>query len=143
MPVLRRLITALLLFFCLVPLGTPLGMVLCLGADGHIAFEPVHDRAHGPASPAIQRLLYRHAAATLPGIEHAAPCADFSFFAGEGGARLIPASDSCPKPETPAFVPVLLAVSTTSGLLAPSLLPDDSLPRNHSLTILRSVLLHI
>ena len=40
MRVLRQLLTILLLLCCLGPLGTPLGIVLCFGADGHIAFKP-------------------------------------------------------------------------------------------------------
>ena len=70
MLVLRRLITMLLLLFCLVPLGMPLGMVLCFGADGHIGFEPMHDRSHGTTSAA--------AAGTVPPTqdEHPSPASN-------------------------------------------------------------------
>lgn len=142
MPVLRQLTTMLLLLFCLFPIGQPLGTVLCFGADGHIALEPVHDRAHGTASLAAQGLLYQHVATPRAGAEHAGPCVDL-FFASEGGAQLIAASDTCPKPETPVFVPVLIIVPASTEVPAPSIPPDHSLSSHHSLTILRSVVLHI
>jgi hypothetical protein len=59
MPALRRLMTALLLPICLALLGKPLGMVLCFGADGRNAFEPVHTQAHSTASLGVQGLLYQ------------------------------------------------------------------------------------
>jgi hypothetical protein len=49
-----------------------------------------------------------------------------------------PTADTCPKPETPAFVLVFLVVPACTDLVAPSLLSERSLPRNHLLTILRS-----
>jgi hypothetical protein len=143
MPALRRLITALLLLFCLVPLGKPLGMVLCFGADGHIAFEPVHTQVQSAASLAVQALPYQHVAATGVGVTHENPCTDVSFFASEASAQLIQASDACPKPETPVFLPALLVVPTSTEIPAPSLLPEHFLSSNHPLTILRSVVLHI
>jgi hypothetical protein len=69
---LRRLTTTLLLLFCLAPLGKPVGMVLCFGADGHVALEPVRDRADGTAAPDIQGPLCPQASV---------PCTDVAFFA--------------------------------------------------------------
>jgi hypothetical protein len=143
MPALRRLMTALLLLICLAPLGKPLGMVLCFGADGHIAFEPVHNQAQSPVSLAVQALLYQHVATTGVGVTHENPCTDVSFFTSDASAQLIQASDACPKPEPPVFLPVLLVVPTSTELPAPSLLPEHFLSTHHSLTILRSVVLHI
>ena len=143
MRVLRQLLTILLLLCCLVPLGTPLGMVLCFGADGHIAFEPVHERAHSTSSPAVPGSLRTRMAETFAAVEHLGPCTDLAFFASDGGRQLLPTSDSCPKPETPAFVPVLLVVPTFTDLPAPSILSERSLPRDHPVSIIRSVVLHI
>jgi hypothetical protein len=131
---LRRLTTTLLLLFCLAPLGKPVGMVLCFGADGHVAFEPVHDQADGTATPDIQVPLCPQASV---------PCTDVAFFASDGGGQLIPASDTCPKLETPVSAPVLLAVPSSTELPAASILAECSLPGNHPLTTLRSVVLHI
>lgn len=143
MRVLRQLLTILLLLCCLVPLGTPLGMVLCFGADGHIAFEPVHERAHSTSSPAVPEPLRTQLAETFAAVEHLGPCTDLAFLAGDGGRQLRPTPDTCPKPETPAFVLVLLVVPAFTDFAAPSVLCERSLPRNHLLTILRSAVLHI
>jgi hypothetical protein len=143
MPALRRLMTALLLLVCLAPLGKPLGMVLCFGADGHIAFEPVHTQAHDTASLAVQGFPYQHAAITLADVIHVSPCVDVIFLTSDGSTQIIPASDSCPKPDTPVLVPVLLIIPAFTEFPFLSLLPDRSLSGHHSLIILRSVVLHI
>jgi hypothetical protein len=131
---LRRLTTTLLLLFCLAPLGKPVGMVLCFGANGHVAFEPVHDQADGTAAPDIQVPLCPQASV---------PCNDVAFFASDGGGQFIPASDTCPKLEAPVFAPVPLAAPSSTEPPAPAILAECSLPGNHPLTILRSVVLHI
>jgi hypothetical protein len=142
MPVLRRLTTALLLLFCLAPLGKPLGMVLCLGADGHIALEPVHDRAHSTAAPTRAELLQQLAARILGG-ERADLCIDVTFVANESGVQLIPAFDTCQISEPRMCVPVLVIVPASLERPAPPILPDRALSSHHSPTVLRSVVLHI
>lgn len=143
MRVLRQLLTILLLLCCLVPLGTPLGMVLCFGADGHIAFEPVHERAHSTSSPAVPGSLRTRMAEAFAAVEHLGTCTDLAFFASDGARQLLSTSDTCSKPETPPYVPVLLVVPAFTDFAAPSVLCERSLPRNHLLTILRSAVLHI
>jgi hypothetical protein len=113
-------------------------MVLCFGADGHIAFEPVHERPHSASSPAVPEPLRTQLAETFAAVEDLGPCNDLAFLAGDGGRQLLPTSDTCPKPETLAFVLVLLVVPAFTDLVAPSLLSERSLTRNHLLTILRS-----
>ena len=143
MLVLRQLLTILLLLCCLGPLGTPLGMVLCFGADGHVAFELVHERAHSTSSPALPGPLRTQMAETFAAVEHLAPCTELAFLASDGGNQVLPTSNTCPKPETPPYVPVLLVVPAFTDSAAPSLLCELSLPRNHLLPILRSAVLHI
>ena len=143
MPALRRLMTALLLLICLAPLGKPLGMVLCVGADGHIAFEPVHTQAHSTASLGVQGLPYLPVATTRTDVAHAHPCVDVTFIASDGSLQLIPVRDSCPKSETPMLVPVLVIAPASAEFPNTSLLPERSPWRHHSLIILRSVVLHI
>jgi hypothetical protein len=142
MPVLRRPTTALLLLFCLATLGKPLGMVLCVGADGHIALEPVHDRGHSTSAP-TRAGLNQQAARLLAGGERADLCVDVTFLASESDGQLIPASDTCQKSEPQVLVPGLVIVPAAPERPAPSILPDRSLSNHHSLSVLRSVVLHI
>lgn len=143
MRVLRQLLTILLLLCCLVPLGTPLGMVLCVGVDGHIALEPVHHGAHRTSSPTAQGPRCAHTATTLAGVERHDPCIDVSLSAGDEDGQLLPASKTKSKPKVPKMVPVLFVVPASADLPAPSILPPSSLPPYHTLNALRSVVLHI
>ena len=142
MPRLRRLITVLLLLFTLVPLGKPLGMVLCFGADGHIAFEPAHNRTHHTFSPTYVS-SHPQAAQVLAGVEHAGSCVDVTSLVHESNGQLLPASDTHPKLATLEAVLVLLLMPVSTERPEPSILPDVSVFRHPSLTILRSVVLHI
>jgi hypothetical protein len=142
MPMLRRLTTALLLLSCLVPLGKPLGMVLCFGVDGHIALEPAHNRTHNTSAP-TRAGIHPQAARVLAGIEHAGACVDVTFLASESDGQLIPASNTCQKSEPQVFVPVLLLMPASTERPTSSILPNLALLRHHSLTVLRSVVLHI
>jgi hypothetical protein len=143
MLVLRRLITMVLLLFSLVPLGTPLGMVLCFGADGHIGLEPIHHRSHGRTSPVAIGPFHQHGTNSFVGIEHSGPCIDVAFFVDEGGGQFLLASDTCPKPVAPGSAPVLAVVPAPSKLPLPSILSDLSVASHHPLTILRSMVLRI
>jgi hypothetical protein len=143
MLVLRRMITMLLLLFCLVPLGTPLGMVLCFGADGHIGFEPVHDRSHGTTSPVAAGLFHQDGTSMFAGLEHSSPCTDVTFFVNEGGGQFLLASDTCPRPPASGSAPILAVVPAPSKLPLSSILPDLSVTSHHPLTILRSTVLRI
>jgi hypothetical protein len=139
MPRLRFVLAAFLLLFCLVPLGVPLGMVLCFGADGNIALEPAHDHSRrasssGPHCP--------HAMPGLADVEHP-PCTDVAFFAMDSAGPPLPASEASPKPEAPVFVPVLLVAPASPVPPPASIFPYHSLRRNPSLTSLRSVMLRI
>jgi hypothetical protein len=136
----RSFLSMFLLLCCLVPLGAPLGMVLCFGADGHIALEPTHDQSRRasslgpPCQPAPQG---------LSGVEHPVPCTDVAFSATEGAAPIVSGSEANPKPETPPFVPVLFAAPASPVPPPASIFPDHSLRLNLSLTSLRSVMLRI
>ena len=143
MPALRRLMTALLLLICLAPLGKPLGMVLCFGPDGHIAFEPVHTQAHSIASLDVQGLSYQPVATTHADVAHAHPCVDVTFLASDGSIHPIPVPYSCPKPETPMLVPMLVIAPISAEFPHASLLAERSPEHHQSLTILRSVVLHL
>jgi len=137
---LRSFLTMFLLLCCLVPLGAPLGMVLCFGADGHIALEPAHDQSRSASSwgPPCQQ-----APQGLSGVEHPVLCTDVAFSATEGVAPMLSASEASPKPETPALVPVLLAAPAFPVPPPVSVFPEHSLRLNPSLTSLWSVMLRI
>jgi hypothetical protein len=143
MSALRPLITALLLLFCLAPLGSSLDMVLCFGVDGHIALEPVHDGAHPASSPTAQRSRCDRTAPMFAGMERHGPCIDVAFLASDEDGQLLPASETRPKPEVPKVVPVLFVVPASIDLPAPSILSPFSLPPYHTLTALRSMVLRI
>jgi hypothetical protein len=139
MPVLRPLITVLLL----VSLAWPLGLVLCFGADGHIALEPIHDRARSASSPGMVRSSYQPTAEVLAGVPHPGPCMDIALSANDGAEQLILAADPFPKLEMPVLVADLLSVRAFPTLPAPSILSYPSLPTISPLTTLRSVVLRI
>jgi hypothetical protein len=46
----RPFLPALLVICFLLALRRPRGIVLCIGADGPIAFEPVYNSSHGASS---------------------------------------------------------------------------------------------
>jgi hypothetical protein len=117
MLVLQRLITMVLLLFCLVPLGTPRGMVLCFGADGHIGFEPMHDRSHGTTAPVAAGLFLQHVTNVFAGIEHSRPCVDVTFSVNEGGGQFLLTSDTCPRPAASGSAPMLAMVPAPRAVL--------------------------
>jgi hypothetical protein len=140
MPRLRSFLTVFLLLFSLMLLGAPVGMVLCFGADGHIAFEPAHNPSRGASS---WGLLCQQAEQGLAGVEHPVPCTDVAFSATEGAAPMLSASDASPKSETPALVPVRFAAPAFPIPPPASVFPNHSLRLNPSLPSLRSVMLRI
>jgi hypothetical protein len=140
MPRPRSFLIAFLLLFCLMPLGGPLGMVLCFGADGHIALEPAHDN---PRSASSWGLLCQQTSQGFSGPEHPVPCSDVAFFSADGAAQSFSVSGASPKPEEPLFLPALPgAPASPERPLAPIFL-ERSLRMNPSLTSLRSVTLRI
>jgi hypothetical protein len=122
------------------PLGAPVGMVLCFGADGHIAFEPAHAPSRGASS---WGLLCQQAEQGLAGVEHPVPCADVAFSATNSDAPMLSVSEASSKLEAPVFMPVLFVMPTSTERSLPSIFPDHSLRINPSLTSLRSVMLRI
>jgi hypothetical protein len=77
------------------------------------------------------------------GIEQAGTCVDVTFLVRENDGQLVPASDTYPKSATPDMVPMLLLIPAATERPEASIHPDPSLLHHHSLTILRSVVLHI
>jgi hypothetical protein len=117
-------------------------MVLCFGTDGHIALEPAHNHTRNTTAP-TRAETHPQAARVLACIETAGACVDVTFLACESDGQLLPASNTSPRPETSMIVPVFLLMPVSTMRLAPSILPNLYLSRHHSLTILRSVVLHI
>ena len=113
---LRSSLTALFLACCLlIPLSAP-GLVLCIGADGHIAFEPARNSSCATpmalTSPALQQIT------PFPSQpDHCGPCIDVSLSTSKSDdQQLLSASRSLPKLEAPALVLVtfVLPVSVES-----------------------------
>jgi hypothetical protein len=139
MSVLRSLIAVLLL----VSLVWPLGLVLCFGADGHIALEPIHDRARSASSPGVVRSSPQPATKVLTGIQHADLCKDIALFANDNAEQLMPASHPFSQLGVPGSVAELLILQAFPALPTPSILSYPSPPTNAPLTALRSVVLCI
>jgi hypothetical protein len=80
----RLLIVAVLGHFGLGP-GDASALVLCFGADGHVAVEPMHS----PHAPADQAPVVAHAIQTGAQAETACegPCTDFPVIAEDHGAH--------------------------------------------------------
>jgi hypothetical protein len=80
----RLLIVAVLGHFGLGP-GDASALVLCFGADGHVAVEPMHS----PHAPADQAPVVAHAIETGAQAETACegPCTDFPVIAEDHGAH--------------------------------------------------------
>jgi len=140
MPRLRSFLTVFLLLFCLMPLGGPLGMVLCFGADGHIALEPAHDQSRNASSGG---LFCQQTWQGLSGLEHPVPCSDVAFFSANGATQSFSISGASPKPEAPLLVPALPGAPASPEWPLPPIFLQRSLRMNPSLTSLRSVTLHI
>jgi hypothetical protein len=137
---LRSFLAVFLLLFSLVPLGVPLGIILCVGTDGHIALEFSPDQSRTASSVGQ---LCQHASQGLAGGEHPVPCADVAFFAPDGAVPPFSITEASPQAKTPVLVPVLLAAPAFTQQPPPAIFPDHFLRLNPSLISLRSVMLLI
>jgi len=86
--------------------GTSGDLVLCLGADGHVAFEPAgHQRCNYPAHPEESTLpqLQQQEAPHLQGL-HCSPCVDIPVSGSPAPRQLLTKADR-PSPDVSACVP--------------------------------------
>ena len=87
--------------------GTSGDLVLCLGADGHVAFEPAgHPHCNRPADPEESSLpqLQQQGAPHLQGPD-CCPCVDIPVSGSPAAASQLLTKASRPSPEVTACVP--------------------------------------
>jgi len=99
---LRSSTIALFLACCLLMPMSALGLVLCIGADGHIAFEPARNsRCATPTAP-TSTLSQQIAPWTSPP-DHCGPCVDVPLLSSEDDLQFVAPSP----PRLTLDVPVL------------------------------------
>ena len=134
-------ITALFLAFCLLMPMSAVGLVLCIGADGHIAFE--HTRNSRCATPIAPPSTpsYQITQLTSPP-DHCGPCVDAPLLTSDADSQqFVLTFPLLLQLEVPGFALVPWVVSASPELpLTPCWL---SLPRvtNTTLSALRTVIL--
>jgi hypothetical protein len=138
---LRSSIIALFLTSCLLmPMGT-VGLVLCIGADGHMAFEPVRDSRCTTLIAPASTLLQQITPWTSPP-DHCGPCVDVPLLTNDTASQqFVPTFPLLLQREVPGFALVSWIVSAAPELpLTPGWL---SFPRviNTTLRALRTVIL--
>ena len=138
---LRSSIIALFLTGCLLMPMSVMGLVLCIGADGHIALEPARNsRCTTPIAP-ISTLSQQITPWTSPP-DHCGPCVDVPLLTSDDASQqFVPTFPLLLQLEAPGFVLVSWAVSASPELpLTPFWL---SLPSaiNTTLSALRTVIL--
>lgn len=137
----RSSLIALLLALCLLmPMGA-VGLVLCIGADGHIAFEPARNsRCTTPSAPTSTPSQQITPWTSPP--DHCGPCVDAPLLTSEADSQqFVPTFPLLLQLEVPGFALVPGVVSASPALpFTPFWL---SLPRvtNTTLSALRTVIL--
>jgi len=133
-------ITALFLGLCLLMPMSAVGLVLCIGEDGHIAFELARNsRCATPIVPA-STLSHQITPWTSPP-DHCGPCVDVPLLTSEDGQLFIVLSPPLLGPDVPVLalavplvaMPVVPAVPTSAWAFFPTISP--------MLTSLRTVVL--
>ncbi len=138
----RLLIVAVLGHFGLGPRDAS-ALVLCFGADGHVAVEPVHS----PHAPADRVAVAVRAIETGAQAETAweGPCTDFPVIAEDHGAHKPAVGSERSRPDTrryaaPALVVCVIPfdeiVRKTAPSRAHSLVIDSRLPARRSVVLL-------
>lgn len=127
---LRSVVTALLLVYVLVVPMATLGVVLCIGADGHVAFEAAQHGRCGTSLASPPAPSRSQTTVTLVRADHCGPCDDVPVLVGDTRQQYLPVLS----PPVQSAVPVLALatdvlavlpdVATTPSLLA--LLPTTS-----------------
>jgi hypothetical protein len=140
-PLLRFLLTVVMLLCALLAPVAAMDVVLCIGADGHIAFEIAHNGRSGTAVPQPSAVARLQTAGTLARADHYSPCIDISTLTGDTRQQYPPVLPSLIQSALPALalapdiLPFLPELATAPPLLA--LLPTP----NPTLRALRTVVL--
>jgi uncharacterized membrane protein len=145
---LRSVMTALLLVYVLIAPVAAMDVVLCIGADGHVAFEAAHNGRCGTAVVLQSATMRSQAAVTLARADHCGPCVDVPVLTGDTRQQPLPALHSPIQSAVPAFVlvtdisPVSPEVATTPPLRALFPITSSTLRALRTVVLLRLRLQH-
>lgn len=140
-PRLRFLLTVVMLLCALLAPVAAMDVVLCIGADGHVAFEKAHNGRSSTAVPQPSAVARLQTAGTLARADHYSPCIDIPTLTGDTRQQCLPVLPSPSQSAVPALalapdvLPLSPALVTTPPLLV--LLPTPS----PTLRALRTVVL--
>lgn len=107
---------ALCLAFCLLMPVSAVGLVLCIGADGHIAFEPARNsRCTTPIAPTSTSLQQITPWTSPP--DHCGPCIDAPLLTSDAASQqFVPTFPLLLQLEVPGFALVPWVVSASPEL---------------------------
>jgi hypothetical protein len=135
-----RYILAVLLPVCLLLPGQPLGAVLCIKADGHMAVEAAHKGLCAPLAAAVAERSDEHSHTILPSADTCGPCIDVPLLSNREDRQILSAPSSLSK-----LAPSLLALLPCVTWVYPESSPRDFVlhppARASSLLALRTVVL--
>jgi hypothetical protein len=132
-PLLRFLLTVVMLLCALVAPVAAMDNVLCIGADGHVAFETAHNGRCGTAVLQQSATVRPHTAVTLARADHCGPCVDIPTLTGDTRQQYLPVLPSPIQSAVPALalvpdvLPLSPALATTPPLLALLSTPNSTL----------------
>ena len=116
---LRSPLTALFLVCCLLMPMSAGGLVLCIGADGHMAFEPARNsRCTTPIAPTLTSSYQITPWTSQP--DHCGPCVDVPLLSSEGDQQLIPASPPLLTLDSPVLALAMPVISLPGAPAAPT-----------------------
>lgn len=133
-------ITALFLIFCLLMPMSAVGLVLCIGEDGHIAFEFARNsRCTTPIAPTAP-LSQQITPWTSPS-DHCGPCVDVPLLTSEDGRQFIAPFPPLLTLDVPALALSMPLVAIPVISVAPTSAWSSFLTVSSMLTTLRTVVL--
>ena len=133
-------ITALFLILCLLMPMSAAGLVLCIGEDGHIAFEFARDsRCTTPLVPASTLSQQIMPWTSLP--DHCGPCVDVPLLTSEEDQQFIAPSPQLLAPDAPVLALAMPCVAMPVVPAAPTSARSSSPTVSPMLTALRTVVL--
>lgn len=120
----RFLLPVVMLLCALMAPVAAMDIVLCIGADGHVAFEVTHNGRCGTAVMLQSATVRQHTAVTLARADHCGPCVDIPVLTGDTRQQPLPVLSSPLQSAVPGPVlvtdafPVSPDVTTTPPLHA-------------------------
>jgi hypothetical protein len=133
-------ITALFLILCLLMPLSAAGLVLCIGKDGHIAFEFARNSRCTTPIVLASTLSQQITPWTLPP-DHCGPCVDVPLLTSEDDQQFIAPSPQLSAPDAPVLALAMPLVTMPVVPAAPTSARSSSSTVSPMLTALRTVVL--